>query len=172
MTTPQDPYSTPPESTKGGARAPPEAVYGSPPAGQAAYGQPAYGQPPYGQQGVGPGGSPKNGLGVAALVLGILALVTSLSVIGGVLLGLLAIILGIVGRGRAKRGEANNGGMALAGIILGVLGLLISVALVAVGASFFTSDTGRQLVQCLGAAGDDQAAQQQCRQGFGEDVTG
>lgn len=167
MTTPQDPYSTPPESNKGDAGAPPEAVYGSPPAGQ-----PAYGQRPYGQPAAGPGGPPKNGLGVAALVLGILALITSLSIIGGVLLGLLAIVLGIVGRGRAKRGEANNGGMALAGIILGVLGLLISVALVAVGASFLNSDSGRELIECVESAGDDQAAQQQCQRQFTENVTG
>ena len=52
------------------------------------------------------GGGPvvaRNGLGTAALVLGILALVTCWTVIGGVVLGVLAVIFGFIGRGRVKR---------------------------------------------------------------------
>ena len=46
----------------------------------------------------------RNGLGTAALVLGILAIPGAITIIGGVLLGILAIILGAIGRSRAKRG--------------------------------------------------------------------
>lgn len=108
---------------------------------------------------------------MAALILGLLALLTSITVVGGILLGLLAIVLGIVGRGRAKRGEANNGGMALAGIILGLLGLLIAGALIAVGVSVFNSDTGKKLQDCIESAAGNQAAINQCRAELEDDLT-
>lgn len=161
MTTPQDPFGTPPEGTNSASA--PETPYGSPPANQPGYGQPAPG---------GPVSAPKNGLGVAALVLGILAILTFFTLVGGVLFGLLAIVLGLVGRGRAKRGEATNGGMALAGVILGVLGLLIVAGLFAVGASFLNSDSGQKLQDCLESAGQDQAAVQQCQRDFADNLTG
>jgi ABC-type Fe3+-siderophore transport system permease subunit len=80
-------------------------------------------------------GGTRNGLGTAALVVGIIALLTCWTVIGGIVLGILAIVLGAVGRGRAKRGEASNEGVALAGLIVGALGLALTVVLVAAGAS-------------------------------------
>jgi hypothetical protein len=45
----------------------------------------------------GPATRPRNGFGVAALVLGILALLLSWTIIGGVLLGALALIFGVLG---------------------------------------------------------------------------
>ncbi|MEU1125584.1 DUF4190 domain-containing protein, partial [Streptomyces sp. NPDC005899] len=96
------------------APAPPAAQYGGYP------GYPGYG----GQPAWGP--APANGLGVAALVLGIIAVVGFCMWGFGIILGILALIFGIIGRGRAKRGEANNGGMALAGIILGSVAIVIS----------------------------------------------
>jgi len=81
-------------------------------------------------------------------------------------------VLGVVGRGRAKRGEATNGGMALAGVILGALGLLFSVALIALGASFLNSDSGKKLQDCITSAGSDQAAAEQCQRDFAEDFSG
>ncbi|HYI61385.1 MAG TPA: DUF4190 domain-containing protein, partial [Acidimicrobiales bacterium] len=54
------------------------------------------------------------------------ALVTSFFLIGGVL-GLVAIILGIVGLVRVRRGQATNSGMAIAGIVTGALAILIAV---------------------------------------------
>lgn len=84
-------------------------------------GGPEYGVAPAGH--VPPAGPPRNGLGIAALILGILAVLTFLTLVGGVLLGLLAIVLGLVARGRVKRREATNGGVATAGVILGALGL-------------------------------------------------
>ena len=186
MTAPQDPFRTPGEgstpsegSTPGGhPQQPggPTGGYGDPPAGYGAAqpGPPPYGGPPTGGGGFGappPPTGTRNGLGVAALILGLLALLTSITIVGGILLGLLAIILGIVGRGRAKRGEANNGGMALAGIILGLLGVLIAGALIAVGASFLNSDTGKKLQDCLESAGGNQAAINRCQTEFQNELT-
>ncbi|MDP9235567.1 MAG: DUF4190 domain-containing protein [Actinomycetota bacterium] len=85
--------------------------------------------------------SPSNGVGVAALVFGVVALVLAVLVIffplAG-LLGLVALILGVVGMGRASRGVATNRGQALAGLITGLLALIIAiVAGVAIGSFVF-----------------------------------
>ncbi|MFG2892926.1 DUF4190 domain-containing protein [Streptomyces sp. NPDC048248] len=81
---------------------------------------------------------PGNGFGTAALVVGIVGALLGISVIFGIVLGVLAIVFGALGRARATRGEATNGGMALAGLILGGVALLISavvIALALIGAS-------------------------------------
>nr|WTB33998.1 DUF4190 domain-containing protein [Streptomyces sp. NBC_00830] len=110
----------------GQAVPPPAGQYGYPAAPPPQYGgypgYPGYGQAPWG----GPG--PANGLGIASMVLGIIAVVGFCMWGLGVVLGVLALILGLIGRGRAKRGEATNGGMALAGVILGSIGIVISGA--------------------------------------------
>jgi len=139
---------------------------GQPPYGAPAYGQPAYGSPPYGSA----AGRPhRNGLGIAALVLGILAVLSGFLFIGG-LFGLAAIVCGVLGRGRAKRGEATNGGMALAGIVLGVVGLLFAVlAAVGVYRLVGTEEFGN-LRECLDSAGSDRAAQQECQRDFQSEV--
>jgi hypothetical protein len=129
---------------------------------QGGYQQAGYPQGGYNQ----PVASPKNGLGIAALVLGILALVTFLFTlgIGGIVFGIVAIILGVLGRKRAKRGEATNGGMSLAGVILGVLGLLGGIATAALIA--FVFQNAGDYVSCVRDAGDDQAKIQSCSEQF------
>lgn len=47
-------------------------------------------------------------MGVAALTLGLIGAVLFWTVLGGVVLGLLALIFGIVGYRRGKRGEATT----------------------------------------------------------------
>ncbi|KOV66164.1 integral membrane protein [Streptomyces sp. MMG1121] len=79
----------------------------------------------YGWPGMQP--APSNGLGTAALVCGILAAVGFLMWPIALVLGILAIIFGAIGRGKAKRGEATNPGMALAGLICGVAGIVLMV---------------------------------------------
>ncbi|MFI2202721.1 DUF4190 domain-containing protein [Streptomyces sp. NPDC020192] len=102
--------------------------------GQVPYGYPgtpsAYGYPgaypaanAYGWPGMQP--APSNGMGTAALVCGILATVGFLMWPVALVLGILAIIFGAVGRGKAKRGEATNPGMALAGLICGGAGIVL-----------------------------------------------
>ncbi|MEV6208640.1 hypothetical protein [Kitasatospora sp. NPDC051914] len=76
-----------------------------------------------------PAPQPRNGLGIAAMVLGIVGAVLSLTVILfwlSWLPALLAVIFGAVGLSRVGKGLATNRAMALAGVILGVSGLLVS----------------------------------------------
>lgn len=118
-------YPAPPPQYGYPAAQAPQAQYGYP-AAQPQYGDyPGY--PGYAQAGWG-GPQPANGMGIASLVLGIIA-VAGFCLYGlGIILGVLALIFGILGRGRANRGEANNGGVALAGIILGSVGIVVSAA--------------------------------------------
>lgn len=69
----------------------------------------------------------RNGMGITALVLGIVGVVLGLLIIlfwMSWLPALLAVVFGSVGLSQARRGRATNKGMALAGVILGVVGLL------------------------------------------------
>ncbi|MFH9470609.1 DUF4190 domain-containing protein [Streptomyces clavifer] len=91
--------------------------------------------PPQPQQPYAPGHEPglrpaRNGLGISALVLGIIGTVSGLIPLlfwlAGIL-GVIALVLGLAGRGRAKRGEASNKGVATFGAVLGLLALVLSV---------------------------------------------
>jgi hypothetical protein len=110
---------------------------------------------------------PKNGLGIAALVVAIIAL---LSVVGGVVLGVVAIILGFIGWGRARRGEANNGGVAVAGIVLGFLSIIEAVVVIGFAVWGFDQVGGTDYVDCLSNAGNDEQAIQQCADQFRDRV--
>jgi len=77
-----------------------------------------------------PSARPRNGLGVAALVLGVASLVAALSFVLfplGLLGGLVAVILGAIALTRGKTTGATNRGQAWAGIICGVLALAAGV---------------------------------------------
>jgi hypothetical protein len=74
--------------------------------------------------------APRNQFGVASLILGLVALITCWLLIG-VPFGIAAVITGDIGRGRVKRGEADNPRTAMAGIVLG--GVAIVAGLVAIG---------------------------------------
>ncbi|MCY0930569.1 DUF4190 domain-containing protein [Streptomyces sp. H27-H1] len=117
--------------------------YPAPPAApQAPYGgYPAYqGYPGYPGNGGYPPHAPKsNGFGVTALVLGIIAVVSCYL---GLLFGVPAVIFGVLARGKAKRGEADNEGMALAGIITGAVGIVISCLFIAIAIVAVMADDG------------------------------
>lgn len=124
---------------QGGAPGQPQAPYGPVPGqgpyaqgpyGQTAYGTGAYGYPgpAYGQGWQG-ARQPDNGLGVAALVLGIVGSVLSITLFFGVICGVLAIIFGAIGRGKVSSGHATNGGQALAGLILGGVALVLTAVM-------------------------------------------
>ncbi|MER6913142.1 DUF4352 domain-containing protein [Streptomyces sp. NPDC000594] len=94
---------------------------------------------PYGQQGQqGYGHQPpyqpprpmRNGLGTAALVLGLIGTISGLIPLlfwlGGTL-GLIALILGLSGRGRVKRGEAGNKKVATIGALFGLIAMVAGV---------------------------------------------
>src|SRR5205823_7952118 len=65
------------------------------------------------------------GLAITAMVLGIVSIVLFCVWYISIPLGILAIILAIVARGKISRGEASGEGMAKAGLILGILGTAI-----------------------------------------------
>jgi hypothetical protein len=122
--------------------------------------------PPYGGYAP-PPAAPQNGIGIAALVTAIIAL---LSVVGGIVLGVVAVILGFIGWGRAKRGEATNGGVAVAGIILGILSIIEAIAFIALFVWGFQEVGGTDYVDCLSRAGSDQEAVQRCADQFTEHI--
>lgn len=72
---------------------------------------------------------PRTGLATAAVVLGIIGLITGCVCIGG-LVGVIALTLGLVAIGMARSDPTRYGGQgrAVAGIILGLLAVLITVA--------------------------------------------
>jgi Domain of unknown function (DUF4190) len=148
-----------------------------PPPGQYPQGQYPQGQYPQGQYP--PGGyqaapGRRNGMGTAALVLGVVALVLVLLLIFsplGAFLGLLAVIFGIVGIVRANRREADNRGQAVTGLVTGGLALLFGIWFtISVGVWFSThvNDFNR-FGQCLDDA-TGQAAREQCAQELGRNL--
>jgi uncharacterized membrane protein len=81
--------------------------------------------------------APQNGMGTAALVMGILQFFC-LGTVGSVL----AIVFGKIGMNKADQGLATNRGSAKAGFVLGIVGLaltavgiVIAIIAVAVGAA-------------------------------------
>ena len=80
-----------------------------------------------------PGEQRKSGKAIAALILGIISLIAPF----GIVFGLIAIVLGVIGRKEiAADGGLEGAGMALAGIITGAIGSAIFVVFVAVAAAF------------------------------------
>ncbi|MFB8756076.1 DUF4190 domain-containing protein [Streptomyces nigra] len=75
---------------------------------------------------------PSNGMGTTGLVLGIVSAVIFCLWPIAIILGVLALIFGAIGRGKARRGEATNPGQALAGIICGVAGIVLGVGILAI----------------------------------------
>jgi len=85
-------------------------------------GMPAGGYPAMSQR-------PGNGFAVTALVLGIFSIVFFCVWYFAQPCGLLAIIFGALGRGRARSG-ASGGGMATAGMICGILSICLFLLLI------------------------------------------
>jgi hypothetical protein len=83
---------------------------------------------------IAPAASRTNGLAVASLVLGILALVLFFTIVFPIILGILAVIFGAIGWAKANQG-ADHKGLAIAGLILGVMGIGAMILFVAVFAT-------------------------------------
>jgi Domain of unknown function (DUF4190) len=144
--------------------------------------RPPYQGPPPGQ---GPAGSydaggyqaargRRNGMGTAALVLGVVALVLVILLLFsplGALLGLLAVLFGILGLIRANRGEADNRGQAVAGLITGAVALLFGVLFtISVGTWFATHvNDFRRFGNCMDNA-SGQAAHESCARQLSNDL--
>jgi hypothetical protein len=124
---------------------------------------PRYGYPP-------PPMEPKNGLGIASLVLAIVGLLSVWTVFVALVLGPAAVIVGFFGRGRVKRGSANNGGVALAGILLGALAIIVGVAFIPIYAVVWKDGGGGDYIDCIQKANNDRLAQQHCADQFRQNV--
>jgi hypothetical protein len=137
-----------------------------PPPDQSGGYYPPQGQGGYYQQ------PPKRGSGMAitALILGIIALLSCWTIVGGILFGLVAIVLGFVASGRAKRGEAGGRGMAITGIVLGVIGLVLGGLLLAFGVAIWNSESAQNLRECTEQAGNDEAALADCQEEFADEL--
>lgn len=126
-----DPYGnqpgSQPPSPQGGGYSPQQPGYPQqpPPPPQPGYGPPQMPPPmqPYGM----PMQQPKNGLGTAGMVVGIIGIVFTWCGWVGIILAILAVSFGGVGLARANRGEATNKGMAMAGVVLGVITLGLAI---------------------------------------------
>jgi|SRR5215207_1415824 hypothetical protein len=181
--TPSDPpqYPTQPGPPPGQGPPPPQ---GPPPQGQPPPGQPPPGQPPPGGYPA-PGGYPppggypqaagrRNGVGVAALVIGVVALVLVVLLLFsplGAFLGLVAVVLGIVGLVRANRGEADNRGQAVTGLVTGGLALLIGIVVTISVGTWFATHTNdfRRFGDCMDNAVGD-AAREECARQLSRDL--
>ena len=113
-----------------------------------------------------PPAGPRNGLGIATLVLAIIGLLFCWTVVGGVMLGVCAVIIGFVAWGRVKRGEATNGGVAIAGIVLGFLAIIVSLVFIPIWIGVFGQVGGTDYVDCVSRAGSNDKAIQQCADQF------
>ncbi|MGH3953320.1 MAG: DUF4190 domain-containing protein [Mycobacterium sp.] len=122
---------------------------------------------PYGAPGMPvPPPAPKNGFGVGALVVGIIAILLSCTVFGGFLGGLVAVVLGILAVRRVKRAEANNRGVAISGIALGSLAILLSTLILVFTLVFMKSAGLTDFITCISDAKNDQAKATQCQNDF------
>jgi uncharacterized protein DUF4190 len=121
--------------------------------------------PPYG--GYPPqAAAPKNGLGIASLVLAVIGLLSVATVFAPIALGIVAVVLGFLAHARAKRGTADNGGVAIAGIVLGGLAVVVGVAFIAIWTTVWKDVRGGDYIDCTQKAGSNHVLQQQCADQF------
>jgi hypothetical protein len=111
---------------------------------------------------------PGRGLAVTALVMGILALLSCWTVLGGILFGLAALVFGVIATTKARRGTGTGGGMAMAGLVLGLLGLIAAIVLIVIGVNVFVNSGGKDYLDCVRNANGDQAKIEKCRQDFNQ----
>ncbi|WP_425585900.1 DUF4190 domain-containing protein [Streptomyces thioluteus] len=137
----QNPYGPPSQPQQPPQQQP---GYGYPAANSAPYqgGYPT--APPVQPYGAGPypPAQPSNGMGTAGLVTGLIGAICSAVVFlwfFGIILGILGIVFGGVGRSKVSKGEATNRGAATAGIVLGILGLILPLVYLAIAAAIGSS---------------------------------
>ena len=97
----------------------------------------------------------RNGLGTAALVLGVIAVIFSFIPLVGIIawpIGITGVILGFVGLARVNRREATNRGVAIAGLITSGAALVICVLwLVGIGIAGSQAMPSRSALPTVGA---------------------
>jgi hypothetical protein len=121
-----------------------------------------------------PSARPGNGLGVAALVLGVASLVAALSFVLFPLAlpaGLLAVILGGIAVSRGRTRGATSQGQAIAGIVCGILALIVAIVFAVRFGTFVANNTSvfTSFDNCIAKAGD-RSAVANCIAQFANDV--
>jgi hypothetical protein len=128
-------------------------------------GQPGYpGYPPPGYPQ--PAAGPRNGLGTAALVLGVVATVSTWSIIGGLIFGIAATVLGFLAYRRVKTHQADNGAIAISGLVLGGLAIVLSLVFIPIWSGFLDEVGYSDYSTCMSAAGQKPAAVNACLMQF------
>ena len=163
-----DERETPPGSGEPPAGTPPPPPYAPYPGSYPP--PPAFNAYPMPPGPYGGGNAPRNGLGIAALAVGVVALLLVWSVVFGLAAGICAVVLGFLALGRYNKGEATNKGVAISGIALGAIAMVLSLVFVGIwmyfGQRWFDEIGGNELMHCIEQAGDDPAAQQLCQEEF------
>lgn len=131
VATPSQAPTSPPPPPVAATPPPPASAYPPPPPGfgtTPGFAPPAGGYPAGYVQGTWPAPTnAENGMGTAALVLGILGLVGLCAWGFGIIASILAIIFGKIGMNKASQGRATNGGSAKAGLVMGIIGVSLFV---------------------------------------------
>ncbi len=101
----------------------------------------------------------KNGLGTAALVLGVASLVATLSFVLlplGLLGGLAAVAIGVAALTRGRAGGTANPGQATAGLVCGVLALAVGIVFSVRVGTFVANNTNAftSFSNCIAKAGN------------------
>ena len=117
---------------------------------------------------------PRNGLAVAALVLGVASLVAAVSFVLFPLAlpgGLFAAILGAIAVSRGRTRGATSHGQAIAGIVCGILALVVAVVFAVRFGTFIANNTSvfTSFDNCIAKAGD-RSAVSSCIAQFANDV--
>lgn len=73
--------------------------------------------------------APRNQFGNVSVILGVSALITCWALIG-VPLGIAAVVTADIGRGKIKRGEANNPRITWIGTVLGAIAIVAGIGFV------------------------------------------
>ncbi len=71
--------------------------------------------------------APQNTFGLISLILGIASIPLACCFGSGILFGIVAAVLGYMGKQKAAQGLATNGGQANAGFICGIVGAAIGI---------------------------------------------
>ncbi len=111
----------------------------------------------------------RNGTGVAALVCGVLAVLSILLFPPGMLVfGIAAVVLGIMGVRRAKRGEATNKSQATVGLVAGIVAVVVFGV---VTVTFFVQNQENlaEFRECVEAAAT-QDQRDECQRRFEEEI--
>lgn len=101
----------------------------------------------------------RNGLGIAAMVLGLVGLpffLTGLTAPVAIILGLIAVPLALVGLGRVRRREATNRGMARTGLVLGLACIVMGIWSIVVTVQAVGEAIGGPTATIAGSDGGEQ----------------